>query len=362
MMANSIASSNKTKEAKKGKEDKKEEKKEEIKKCYLFKSLDSGKVQCFACAHRCIISEGKAGICKVRKNTDGILYSEVYDKIIALHVDPIEKKPLYHFLPGSRAFSIGTVGCNFNCLFCQNYDISFPEEKKFVAGEKVSPIEIANFAINKDCASIAYTYTEPTIFLEIVHDTSRLAKEKGLKNILVTNGYLTEETLDFLSGNIDAMNIDLKSFNEEFYRRNCGAKLSPVLETIKRAKKKNIWIEITTLVIEGENSSEEELRNIAKFIAGIDNGIPWHLSRFFPMHKMKNIPPTSIEVLKKAQEIGKEEGLLYVYIGNTGDDQNTICPECGNVLIIRDIFYVRGSGLIGNCCSRCGRKIEGVFK
>lgn len=334
---------------------------ESKKECYLFKRLDSGRVRCLACAHKCIINEGKKGICQVRKNEGGTLYSEVYGRVIAAHTDPIEKKPLYHFLSGSKAFSIGTVGCNFNCLFCQNYEISFPGENKVVSGQKLFPEEIVKLAAKKNCESIAYTYNEPAVFSELVYDTCVLARENKIRNVLVTNGYMSNESLDFFSEYIDAMNIDLKSFNDEFYRRNCRAKISPVLKTIVEAKKKNIWIEITTLVIEGENSSEGELRSIAKFIADIDRGIPWHISRFFPMHKMLNVPPTASSTLKRAYEIGKEEGLLHVYIGNTGIEQNTFCPNCGKILIIRTPYYSEESGMNGCCCINCGRKLEGVF-
>ncbi len=288
--------------------------------CTLYKKIGK-KVQCIACSHRCIIDEGKTGICGVRKNINGKLYLLVYGRVIAKHVDPIEKKPLYHFLPRTSAFSIGTFGCNFRCSFCQNYDISqfkdlygeVDDEQFF--GEKITPKQIVNEAINLNCKSIAYTYNEPTIFIEFAHDTAKLAKQKSLKNILVTNGYMTKETLDYILPYIDAMNIDLKSFNEKFYEKICKAKLKPVLETIKIAKQKNIHIEITTLIVPGENDSEKELTQIAKFISKIDKKIPWHISRFFPMYKMQYKSPTPYEKLKQAYEIGKKY-LDYVYMGN----------------------------------------------
>jgi len=332
-----------------------------MKECYCYKSLDSKKVKCFACAHNCIILDGKIGICEVRENIDGKLYSKVYDKIIAMHIDPIEKKPFYHFLPESQAFSIGTIGCNFNCKFCQNHDISFPGEKKIISGEKISPVEIVNLALKNNCECIAYTYTEPTIFLELVHDTCKIAKEKKLKNVLVTNGYLTIESLDLLSKYIDAMNIDLKSFSEDFYKKNCKSKLAPVLNTIREAHKRKIWIEITTLLIEGENTTDDEIRNIAKFISSVDKNIPWHISRFFPMHKMKNVPPTSLDILKKAQIIGKEEGLNYVYIGNTNINSDTFCPKCRKTLISRHAYRTIIEGIDNNSCKYCKTKIDGIF-
>ncbi|RLG15930.1 AmmeMemoRadiSam system radical SAM enzyme [Candidatus Pacearchaeota archaeon] len=283
-----------------------------MKECVLYKKLKEKKVQCIACAHRCYIDEGNVGICRVRENIKGRLYLLVYGKVISKNIDPIEKKPLYRFLPGSFSYSIGTIGCNFKCDFCQNYDIS---QLKKILGESIKPEEVVEETIKTGCKSISYTYNEPTIFIEFVKDIARLAKKKGLKNVLVTNGYMTKECLDFIASYIDAMNIDLKSFNNEFYLKICKAKLKPVLETIKRVYEKGIHLEITTLIIPGENDSEKEFENIAKFIASIDKNIPWHISRFFPMYKMEDKEPTSLKILKKAEEIGKKY-LKYVYIGN----------------------------------------------
>ena len=283
-----------------------------MRECVLYNKEKKGKVRCLACAHRCLINEGKTGICSVRKNINGKLYLLVYGKIAAMHVDPIEKKPLYHFLQGTRTYSIGTIGCNFGCGFCQNYDIS---QLKKIVGQEIKPEEIVEQAIKTGCKSIAYTYNEPTIFIEFAKDTAEIAKKKGLKNILVTNGYMTKECIEYFSDVIDAMNIDLKSFSEKFYLKNCKAKLKPVLETIKNAHEKGIHIEITTLVIPGLNDSVLELTKIAKFIASVDKNIPWHISRFFPMYKMTNKTITDIEKLKRAEKIGKKY-LKYVYIGN----------------------------------------------
>lgn len=280
--------------------------------CILYKSLKGKSVQCFACNHRCIIKENYSGICGVRKNIEGKLCLLVYGVIISENIDPIEKKPLFNFLPHTNTYSIGTIGCNFKCDFCQNYGIS---QVKEIIGKKISAQEIVKRALKSGCKSISYTYNEPTIFAEFVKEIAVLAKEKGLKNILVTNGYMTKECMDFLGDYIDAMNIDLKSLNEDFYRKLCKSKLSPVLETIKCAYKKGIHIEITTLLIPGENDSEKELKEIVKFTSGISREIPWHISRFFPMYKMKNKDVTSIDSLRKAEEIGKKY-LKYVYVGN----------------------------------------------
>jgi len=286
-----------------------------MKECVLYKK-EKGNVRCFACAHKCLISEGKTGICGVRKNIKGKLYLLVYGKVVATHIDPIEKKPLYHFLPNTKTYSFGTVGCNFRCLWCQNADISQAPKEGKIFGQDITPSQIVEQALKTGCPSISYTYNEPTIFIEFVKDCAVLAKKKGLKNVLVTNGYMTKECLDFIAPYTDAMNIDLKSFSEEFYIKHCGGKLKPVLETIKRAHKKGIHIELTTLIIPGLNDSEKEFEQIAKFIAKIDKNIPWHILRFFPMYKMLDKESTPIETLKKAEETGKREGLKYVHFGN----------------------------------------------
>ena len=290
------------------------------KECVLFKKEKNNAVKCIACEQRCLIGEEKTGICGVRKNIKGKLYLLVYGLPVAVHVDPIEKKPLYHFLPGSLSYSIGTVGCNMRCPWCQNYDISqFREFHPGIIGKKMLPEKIVEEAIKNDCKSISYTYTEPTIFIEFAVDTAKIAKEKGLKNVLVTNGYMTKECIEYFSPYIDAMNVDLKSFSDEVYRKYCGAVrgVKPVLESIKNCYKKGIHVEVTTLVIPGLNDSEEEFEKIAKFIASVDGKgeIPWHISRFFPYYKMPDKEITPIETLKKAEKIGKKY-LKHVYLGN----------------------------------------------
>ncbi len=253
----------------------------------------------------------------VRKNISGKLYSLVYGRVISSAIDPIEKKPLYHFMPGSSVYSIGTIGCNFKCSFCQNSDIAFPKEvSEDSLGEIISPEEIVENAIYYGCEGIAYTYNEPVIFAEMMIDTAKIAKENGLKNIMVTNGFITEEGFNEIKDCIDAVNIDLKAFTDEFYKKHCFASLQPVLDTIKRAKDYKIHTEITTLIIPGENDSEKEIREIARFIADIDKSMPWHISRFFPMHRLKNKIPTPRETLETAYKIGKEERLENVHLGN----------------------------------------------
>jgi pyruvate formate lyase activating enzyme len=287
-----------------------------MKECELYKK-ENNKVRCLACSHKCLIQDGKTGICGVRKNINSKLYLLVYGKVAAMNVDPIEKKPLYHFLPGTMSFSIGTVGCNLRCDFCQNFDISQASKGKNarIFGRDISPSEIVQKAIQTGCKSISYTYNEPAIFIEFVKDIAKIAKRKKLKNILVTNGFFSRESFGYIKDYIDAMNIDLKSFSEKFYEKYCGGKLKPVLETIKMAHKAGIHIELTTLVIPGLNDSVSEFEKIAKFIASVDKNIPWHISRFFPMYKMLDREVTPLETLRKAEKIGKKH-LKYVHIGN----------------------------------------------
>ncbi|MCX6747109.1 MAG: AmmeMemoRadiSam system radical SAM enzyme [Candidatus Pacearchaeota archaeon] len=280
----------------------------------LYKK-EKNKVRCLACSHKCLISKDKTGICGVRKNIDGKLFLLVYGKVASMNVDPIEKKPLYHFLPRTTSFSIGTVGCNFKCDFCQNYDISQVSKQGIIFGKEIKPEEIVEKAIKNRCKSISYTYNEPAIFIEFVKDTAILAKKRGLKNVLVTNGFFSKESFDYISNYVDAMNIDLKSFSEDFYRKYCGGRLKSVLETIKRAHEKGIHIELTTLVIPGLNDSDKEFEKIARFIASISDSIPWHISRFFPMYRMLNKPITPIESMNRAYKIGKKY-LKYVHLGN----------------------------------------------
>jgi len=337
-----------------------------MKKAILWKKLENGSVECQACNFRCRISPGNTGVCMVRKNVKGSLYSLVYGSIISKNIDPIEKKPLFHFYPGTKAYSIGTVGCNFRCLFCQNYDISqYVRDGGFIMGKKTTPKEVVEEAKKYNCDSIAYTYNEPAIFVEFVLGTAKLAKKAGLKNIYVTNGYETKESLEVIKGYVDAMNIDLKSFDKNFYMKVCGAvDVDKVIETIKLAYEMGFWIEITTLVIAGHNDSDENLRKIAKFISTLDKNIPWHISRFFPMYKMENVPPTPIETLVKAYKIGTEFGLKYVYIGNVhkGEYENTFCPKCSKKIIERNWAAGEIKNLMKNSkCQNCGEKIAGIF-
>ncbi len=325
---------------------------------------DGGKVLCSLCRHRCLIARGKRGICQVRENRDGVLYSLVYDKIIAQNIDPIEKKPLFHFMPGSRSYSIATPGCNFRCLHCQNADISqLPRDHGGVLlGQDVAPAAMVNAARSHGCESISYTYTEPTIFFELAYDTARLAVEAGIKNVFVTNGYITPEALKTIRPVLHAANIDLKGFSEDFYKRVCGARLEPLLDSIKLYKELGIWIEITTLVIPGHNDSDMDLRKTAEFIKSVGPEIPWHVSRFHPTYKLQDEPVTPASTLAKARQIGLDVGLKYVYEGNIpGEGEETMCPGCRKTVIKRVGFSVLENRVKEGKCGYCGAVIDGVW-
>ncbi len=323
------------------------------------------KVRCFLCSHRCLIAEGNRGVCCVRENKEGILYSLVYEKLISANVDPIEKKPFFHFLPGSKAFSVAAPGCNFRCLHCQNHEISqLPRDREIIMGEKVSAEEIASLALKNSCASISYTYTEPTIFFEYAYDTAQIACKKGLKNNFVTNGYMTAETLDMVAPYLDGANVDLKSFSDAFYKKVCGARLKPVLESIHKMHAEGIWVEVTTLIIPTLNDAEDELREIARFLLSVSPTIPWHVSAFYPTYRMMDKPRTSPEIIRRAREIGLEEGLRYVYTGNIPGEEgeNTTCYHCQKALIRRWGYQITENSITEGKCPYCGTSIEGVWQ
>jgi pyruvate formate lyase activating enzyme len=336
-----------------------------MKQAMFQETKEEKKVQCSLCSHRCLIPPGKRGICGVRENKDGILYTLVYDKVIARHVDPIEKKPLFHFLPGSQSFSIATPGCNFHCRHCQNADISqLPRDRDgMIVGEALSPREIVNAALASGCASISYTYTEPTIYFELAYDTARIAAAEGLKNVFVSNGFTTPEALREIKPYLHAANIDLKGYTDEFYKKICGARLQPVLDAIRLYRELGIWIEITTLVIPGHNDSDDELKAIAQFIKSVGEDIPWHVSRFHPTYKLTDRPVTPVETLKRASRIGFDAGLRYVYEGNIlGEGEDTVCWSCRKTLVKRIGFSVRETLIKDGMCGYCGVPIAGVWE
>jgi pyruvate formate lyase activating enzyme len=331
----------------------------------LWKQLKDGAVQCRLCNHYCAIKPGSRGKCGVRKNTDGVLYSLNYGKIAALNLDPVEKKPLYHFQPGTRTYSFATMGCNFTCAFCQNWSLSqAPHEHDRIEGRTMTPETLVDEALKLKAASISYTYSEPTIFFETMQDTARLAKEKGLKNIMVSNGFMSRECLDELAPFINAINVDLKAFTEDFYENITGARLKPVLENLKYIKHTlKWWLEVTTLLIPGKNDSPDELDQLTDFLVKeLGTDTPWHISRFHPDYKMNDADVTQRNSLEAAYDLGKSKGLKYVYIGNmpSAQHQHTNCPGCGELLIDRSGFSSTPPAIRNGKCTTCGEPISGV--
>jgi len=319
-------------------------------------------VRCQLCPHNCIIAEGKSGNCKVRKNISGKLYSLVYGKPCSIAVDPIEKKPQYHFLPGTSAFSIGTPGCNMHCKFCQNYEISqaSPED---IPSKDLMPKDVIKEAVDSGCRSVAYTYTEPTIFYEYAEDCARLAHKAGLKNIFVTNGYINEKPLLDILPLIDGFHVDLKGFREDYYKNICFAELKPVLDTLKILKKNNKWFEIINLIVPGLNDDIKIIKEMCSWInkeLGSDTVV--HFSRFYPCYRLGDLEPTPIETLEKAADIARKTGLRYVYIGNVPKEDNTICPKCRKIIIRRKYFDILENNISDGKCRFCKQKISGVWQ
>ena len=327
---------------------------------YYKKVEGKEKITCLLCRHYCQMKEGQVGICGVNKNENGALKNLVYGHPIALNVDPVEKKPLYHLLPGSKALSFGTVGCNFKCPFCQNWDIS--QETKVNMEIEVSPQQMVNMALEHGCQSIAYTYNEPTIFYPYAKDIGVIAREKGLKNIFVSNGFETPEIIKDMPNWLDAANIDLKSWDDNYYKKVLKGGLEAVKDTLRRMVAEGIWVEVTTLLIEGENDSDKDLTEMAEFIANdLGRHVPWHLSAFHPDYKMQDHEYTGIDTLKRASVIGKKAGLYYVYMGNVPVHGDTFCPKCGELLIDRTGYSVTVNKLEDGHCPKCKREIEGVW-
>jgi pyruvate formate lyase activating enzyme len=336
-----------------------------VMEAYLYEPFKENIVRCNLCAHRCLIKPKERGICRVRENDAGVLKTLVFGKVIAQHIDPIEKKPLFHFMPGTRSFSIATVGCNFKCRFCQNADIAqMPEDRKgLIMGEDVATEDVVNWALGGNCASISYTYTEPTVYFEFAYETAKIAKEKGLKNVFVTNGYMSPEMLLMAAPFLDGANVDLKAFSDDFYKSYCHARLEPVKNTLKLMKKLGIWIEITTLLIPGLNDDPGELKQLAEFIVkDLGPEIPWHISRFHPTYRLTDRPATPVETLIRTREIGISAGLAYVYIGNVPGEsgESTFCPACKTLLIDRWGFSIRKNSITNGRCPHCNAMIHGI--
>ncbi|MCQ2977361.1 MAG: AmmeMemoRadiSam system radical SAM enzyme [archaeon] len=333
----------------------------------FYKTLDNNRVQCRLCSKFCKINENKYGICKSRFNKEGKLYLDNYPKIASFNIDPIEKKPFYHFLPGSSTFSIGGFGCNFSCLNCQNYMLATNSYKN-MESIKITPETIVKNAIDSGCRSIAWTYNEASLYFEFAQETSFIAKDYDLKNLYISNGYMSNESLLETLKFIDAFNIDLKSFNDDFYKKICSGSLDVVLDNLKtiyKAKNKyGTHLEITTLLIDDLNTNKEELNAICDFIASeLGKEVPIHFSRFFPMNKMNDKSPTAISTLELAKEIAIDNGLEYVYLGNVQTDKNSYCPNCGNLLISRLTYCTQDKKRIkdGHCIN-CGHELNFILE
>ncbi len=334
-----------------------------LKEAKYYSKLEQKKIKCTLCPHECILNIGQTGICRTRKNIDGKLYTLAFSNPVAINIDPIEKKPLYHFLPTSRTFSIATAGCNLRCKNCQNATISqvSPEQTN---NYNLEPKQIIDSALKNNCKSIAYTYTDPVVFYEYALETAKLAKKNGLKNIIVSAGYINQKPLEELCQFIDAANIDLKSFDDNLYKKLNSARLQPVLETLKTLRKKNIWLEITNLLIPGFNDNEQMIDKMTKWLAknGFDE-TPLHFSKFYPTYKLSNIAPTPLETIEKAIQIARQNGLKYIYGGNIWghNSENTYCPNCNNIIISRNSYNTKIKAIENGKCTFCGKKINGVW-
>lgn len=353
----------------------------------FYEKLPDRKVLCTLCPHDCRIPDGGRGACGVRYNRRGTLYTLVYDKVVGREINPIEKKPFFHFHPGSYAYSISTVGCNLRCSFCQNWEISqwpkahLPKRleagtaeapgpicpelaamERNIPGEAVTPARLVQAALASGCRSVSYTFTEPTIFYELAFDTAVLARERGLANTFVSNGFIGEAALREVSTVLDAVNVDLKFFKEESYRRISRARLAPILEAIRLYHDLGVWVEVTTLVVPGLNDSEEELGQIAEFVHSVGAELPWHVTRFYPAYRMLDRSPTAVRTLRRAREIGFEAGLRYVYEGNVPGEggENTYCYACKALLIERFGFSIRSNRIRNGCCPDCSTRIDGI--
>lgn len=334
-----------------------------MKEAMFYEKLADGRIRCYLCAHHCTIHEGRRGICGVRTNKEGTLYSLVYGKLVSMNIDPIEKKPLFHFYPASTSFSIATVGCNFKCKHCQNYEISqYPHAHDDIPGKNINPEQIVEAAGQAGCKSISYTYTEPAIFFEFAYDCARLAHKRQLKNVFVSNGYIGPEAARTISPYLDAVNVDLKG-SDEFYKKICGARLKPVLETIQLMKELGVWVEVTTLLIPGRNDSDEDLDAIIEFIRSVDPGIPWHVSQFYPTFELLDLPRTPVATLKRARERGLQKGLKYVYEGNVPGEgsENTYCYNCNVLLMERYGYRIMNNRMISGSCFQCHEKVDGIW-
>lgn len=338
-----------------------------MREAMFYERRDGNAVHCGLCAQQCLIADGERGKCAVRLNEGGTLSTLVYGRAAAMNLDPIEKKPLFHFQPGTSSLSIGTLGCNLRCSFCQNWTLSRGAENCDPRSERhldLPPQTLVDHCVSRAIPSISFTYNEPTVFFEYAYDTCVRAHERGIKTVFVSNGYLSRAAIDTLAPVLDGINVDLKSFRDEFYHQNCGGRVKPVLDNLLRIRELGIWLEVITLVIPGLNDTDEELREIAAYIAGVDPDIPWHVNAFHPDYQMTERPRTPIATLRDAREIGVDSGLRYVYIGNVldADTSATCCPQCGQVLVDRLSFRAKADGIKDGRCANCKTTIAGVWE
>jgi pyruvate formate lyase activating enzyme len=332
------------------------------KEARYYEKLANGGVQCLLCPRECILSEGQTGYCTTRKNVGGVLQSLVYGQLVSMSVDPIEKKPLFHFLPGSQILSVATAGCNLRCSFCQNWAISQAKPGD-IESQNVTPEALVGIAMQKQCPSIAYTYNEPTIYSEYAFDSATIARKKGIKTVMVTCGFTNPEPLRDLCKVIDAANVDLKGFSDKVYRKVAGAKLQPFLETLKIYKESGVWLEAGYLVIPTLNDSDEELKAFTGWIyKNLGPDVPIHFLKFFPQNRLMDLPPTPDATLEKAYNIAKKAGIHYVYLGNVPAHNNTYCHNCGKLLIERKGYFMQQNNIVNGKCKYCGQKIPGVWK
>jgi len=333
------------------------------KEALFYNKLEDKKVQCQLCPNNCVIKNNKRGICKVRENEDGFLYTIVYGRLCSMNIDPVEKKPMYHLLPGEKALSIATAGCNVHCKFCQNWTIS-QSKPEDIQGQFYSPNSIIQIAKKYKTPIIAFTYSEPVVFYEYMLDVAKLAKEAGIKTVMISNGYINEKPLQELCKYITAIKVDFKGYSEDFYRKIVRGKLQPVLDTMKTIQKENIWLEIVNLVIPTHNDSSEEITGLCNWIVeNLGTNVPLHFSRFHPQYRMQNLPPTSIQTLMDCYKIAKSSGINYIYLGNIPQQEtdDTFCPNCKTLLIKRKGFVSYIENILDGKCSKCGEKIPGIW-
>jgi pyruvate formate lyase activating enzyme len=335
-----------------------------VKEALYYDQLDDKRIRCRLCPRECVVGPGQRGYCRVRENHEGRYYTIVYGRVCAYHVDPIEKKPLFHFLPGTTAFSIATVGCNLACKFCQNWEIS-QEVPENVNATNLPPATVADAAERYGSPTIAYTYTDPNVFHEFVVDCARAGHEQGIRSVMISAGYVNREPLLNLISNLDGIKIDLKSFSDDFYRDVCSASLAPVLDTLSAVKEKGLWLEVVNLIIPTLNDDEKQIDGMCKWIVeNLGDDVPVHFTRFYPNYKLKNLPPTPVSAVERAREIAMARGIKFAYVGNVpsgNPGESTYCPGCGEVVIKRAGYAVVSIDLEDGKCGRCGTPIPGVW-